>query len=120
MININKFKEDSNYKFKNPICSYEIFGRTPLDCSLRKDARWYEFYGYLNYNNKSKRWSIQIKDRNSLDYRIAKYGSIDLKETLEKLKTKCFKELDYIRNVKLENKIISMLLKEIEKGKEEI
>lgn len=79
-----------------------------------EDARWMEFKGYLNYNKKTDRWSISIRNKDSLDYSVAKYSSKNLKETLEKLKTKYFREFDYIRNVKLNNHIISILLKEIE------
>lgn len=112
---ISKFKESKNYKYENPICTYETLGKTPLDNNLNKNARWLEFKGYLNYNAKSGRWSISIRNKDSLDYSVAKYGSKNLKEILEKLKTKCFREFDYIRNVKLNNSLITKLLEEIEK-----
>lgn len=28
---VGRFKEDKNFKFRNPICTYEILGKTPLD-----------------------------------------------------------------------------------------
>lgn len=109
---ITKFKEDKNFKFTHPIFTYEILGKTPLDANLNKSTRWLKFKGYLNYNSKSDTWSISIRNLNSLDYYVSKYRSKDLKETLLRLYAHKFKDLEYIRNVEIDDILILKLLKE--------
>lgn len=109
---ITRLKEDKNFKFIHPIFTYEILGKTPLDTNLGKNARWLKFKGYLNYNSKNETWSISIRNPNSLDYYAPKYRSKDLKETLLRLYAQKFKDLEYIRNVEIDDVLILKLLKE--------
>lgn len=108
---IKTYKEDKLFPNTNYLFSYEILGQTPSDSHLGKDSHWMKFEGGIKFNPKTNKWSVLLRDRNSVDYYTAKYSDPDLAKVIQKLKSDRFSKLEYIRNVKLDSVKLDQLLK---------